>query len=41
MLTMPIAGPLVDKLPMGRIVPFGIVAIVSAVWAHPAHGLNP
>ena len=26
MMTMPIAGSLVDKLPIGRIVPFGLVA---------------
>ena len=25
MLTMPIAGPLTDKIPVGRIVPFGLV----------------
>ena len=28
MLTMPIAGRLVDRLPIGRIVPFGIITII-------------
>jgi len=28
MLTMPIAGRLVDKMPIGRIVPFGIITII-------------
>jgi energy-coupling factor transporter transmembrane protein EcfT len=33
MITMPIAGALVDKLPVGRIVPFGLVAIVIGMFA--------
>jgi EmrB/QacA subfamily drug resistance transporter len=32
MLTMPIAGALSDKLPVGRIVPFGLVAITIGMW---------
>ena len=36
MITMPIAGRLVDKLPVGRIVPFGLVLIIDRhVRAHP------
>lgn len=31
MLTMPIAGTLVDRMPVGRIVPFGFVAIIVGV----------
>ena len=31
MLTMPIAGALTDKIPVGRIVPFGLV-FISAAW---------
>ncbi|MEH3034457.1 MAG: DHA2 family efflux MFS transporter permease subunit [Aeromicrobium erythreum] len=31
MLTMPIAGTLVDKMPVGRIVPFGFVGIIAGV----------
>ena len=31
MLTMPIAGSLVDKMPVGRIVPFGFVGIIAGV----------
>jgi MFS family permease len=33
MLTMPIAGALVDKIPVGRIVPFGLVAITGGMFA--------
>ncbi len=33
MVTMPIAGALMDKLPVGRIVPFGLVAIVGGMFA--------
>ena len=33
MITMPIAGSLVDKLPVGRIVPFGLAAIVGGMFA--------
>ena len=33
MITMPIAGSLVDKLPVGRIVPFGLAAIVGGMVA--------
>lgn len=32
MLTMPVAGYLVDKLPVGRIVPFGLVGIVAGMF---------
>jgi MFS family permease len=32
MLTMPIAGRLVDKMPVGRIVPFGLVLIVVGMF---------
>jgi EmrB/QacA subfamily drug resistance transporter len=32
MITMPIAGTLVDKYPVGRIVPFGLVAIVVGMF---------
>ena len=32
MITMPIAGALVDKFPVGRIVPFGIVAIAIGMF---------
>lgn len=32
MLTMPIAGALVDKFPVGRIVPFGIVLIAAGMF---------
>lgn len=32
MITMPIAGSLVDKIPVGRIVPFGIVAIIAGMF---------
>ncbi|MDX6277646.1 MAG: hypothetical protein QOJ72_1774 [Nocardioidaceae bacterium] len=32
MLTMPIAGSLADKIPVGRIVPFGIVGIVIGLF---------
>ncbi|HQK31585.1 MAG TPA: MFS transporter, partial [Phycicoccus sp.] len=32
MVTMPIAGALADKFPVGRIVPFGLVAIVSGMF---------
>jgi len=33
MVTMPIAGALMDKLPVGRIVPFGLVAIIGGMFA--------
>ena len=33
MLTMPIAGALADKLPVGRIVPVGLVLIVGGMFA--------
>jgi EmrB/QacA subfamily drug resistance transporter len=33
MITMPIAGALMDKLPVGRIVPFGLVAIIGGMYA--------
>ena len=33
MITMPIAGSLVDRLPVGRIVPFGLAAIVGGMFA--------
>ncbi|HSO64143.1 MAG TPA: DHA2 family efflux MFS transporter permease subunit [Ornithinibacter sp.] len=33
MITMPIAGALMDKLPVGRIVPFGLVAITGGMFA--------
>ena len=32
MVTMPIASALVDKFPVGRIVPFGLVAIVTGMF---------
>ncbi|GAA0270151.1 DHA2 family efflux MFS transporter permease subunit [Cryptosporangium japonicum] len=32
MVTMPIAGALSDKMPVGRIVPFGIVAIIIGMF---------
>ena len=32
MLTMPIAGALTDKLPVGRIVPFGLVLIIGGMF---------
>ncbi len=32
MLTMPIAGLLVDKIPVGRIVPFGLVLITTGMF---------
>jgi EmrB/QacA subfamily drug resistance transporter len=32
MLTMPIAGALVDKMPVGRIVPFGLVLIIGGMF---------
>ncbi len=33
MITMPIAGALMDRLPVGRIVPFGLVLIISGMYA--------
>lgn len=33
MLTMPIAGALVDRLPVGRIAPFGLATIVGGMFA--------
>ncbi len=33
MLTMPIAGALVDKFPVGRIVPFGLLLITGGMFA--------
>ncbi len=33
MVTMPIAGALADKFPVGRIVPFGLVLIISGMFA--------
>ncbi len=33
MITMPIAGALIDRLPVGRIVPFGLVAIIGGMYA--------
>jgi EmrB/QacA subfamily drug resistance transporter len=33
MLTMPVAGALADRFPVGRIVPFGLVAIVVGMFA--------
>ncbi len=33
MITMPIAGALTDKLPVGRIAPFGLVAIIAGMFA--------
>ncbi|MDF3045747.1 MAG: drug resistance transporter, EmrB/QacA subfamily [Ornithinibacter sp.] len=33
MITMPIAGALMDKLPVGRIVPFGLVLIIGGMYA--------
>ncbi|HET6966958.1 MAG TPA: DHA2 family efflux MFS transporter permease subunit [Ornithinibacter sp.] len=33
MITMPIAGALSDRLPVGRIVPFGLVAITGGMFA--------
>jgi EmrB/QacA subfamily drug resistance transporter len=32
MLTMPVAGALSDRLPVGRIVPFGLVLIISGMF---------
>lgn len=32
MITMPIAGTLADKIPVGRIVPFGLVAIIGGMF---------
>jgi EmrB/QacA subfamily drug resistance transporter len=32
MLTMPIAGTLTDKFPVGRIVPFGLICIAAAMF---------
>lgn len=33
MLTMPIAGRLADRIPVGRIVPFGLVGIIGGMFA--------
>jgi EmrB/QacA subfamily drug resistance transporter len=33
MVTMPIAGALMDKIPVGRIVPFGLVLIIGGMYA--------
>ena len=33
MITMPIAGALIDKLPVGRIVPIGLVGIIGGMFA--------
>ena len=33
MVTMPIAGALMDRLPVGRIVPFGLVLIIGGMYA--------
>ena len=33
MITMPIAGALTDRLPVGRIVPFGLLAITGGMFA--------
>ena len=33
MVTMPIAGALVDRLPVGRIVPFGLILIIGGMFA--------
>ena len=33
MLTMPLAGALVDKIPVGRIVPFGLLLIIGGMFA--------
>lgn len=33
MLTMPIAGALVDRFPVGRIVPFGLLGIIAGMFA--------
>lgn len=33
MITMPIAGALTDRLPVGRIVPFGLLAIIGGMFA--------
>jgi EmrB/QacA subfamily drug resistance transporter len=33
MITMPIAGALMDRLPVGRIVPFGLVLIIGGMYA--------
>jgi EmrB/QacA subfamily drug resistance transporter len=33
MLTMPLAGSLVDRVPVGRIVPFGLVLIISGMFS--------
>jgi EmrB/QacA subfamily drug resistance transporter len=32
MVTMPIAGVLADKVPVGRIVPFGFIAIIAGIF---------
>ena len=32
MVTMPVAGRLVDKVPVGRIVPFGLIVILGAMF---------
>ena len=32
MITMPIAGALADQLPVGRIVPFGLVLIMVGMF---------
>jgi EmrB/QacA subfamily drug resistance transporter len=33
MVTMPIAGTLADRIPVGRIVPFGLVAIIGGMFS--------
>jgi EmrB/QacA subfamily drug resistance transporter len=33
MITMPIAGALMDRLPVGRIVPFGLILIIGGMYA--------
>src|SRR5689334_14534183 len=33
MLTMPIAGSLVDRVPVGRIVPFGLLGIIAGMFS--------
>jgi len=33
MVTMPLAGALTDKMPVGRIVPFGLVGIIGGMFA--------
>jgi EmrB/QacA subfamily drug resistance transporter len=33
MVTMPIAGALTDRFPVGRIVPFGLIAIIGGMFA--------